>query len=152
VSIWGGRVLREDGRIDHNRLSDIVFSDTAELRKLTDLMHPMIEERQNGLIETYLSDNKVVAIVLDVPLLYEVGWEKHCDCVVFVFCEDEVRHERIRQSRNWDVEKIKKIENFQLALDKKAEISEYTVVNKSSIPDLAKQVDILLALVLEEEK
>jgi len=151
VSCWGSEVLDESGQINRNYLSDKVFTSKAELDRLTALLHPRIERRQNQLIQKYRSDPAVVAIILDVPLLYEVGWQKYCDVVVFVACDKEKRYARLAERSGWDREKIKKIENFQISLDKKAKMSEYSVENKSSIPDLAKQVKQLLALVLERK-
>jgi dephospho-CoA kinase len=151
VAIWGPGVVGESGQIDHKVLSDKVFANKEELDKLMSLLHPLIQRRQDELIEKYRSDGKIAAIILDVPLLYEVGWQEYCDAVVFVACDEEKRYAQLAKRGHWDRAKIKKIENFQIALDKKAQMSEYIVENKSSIPDLAKQVAKLLILVLEKE-
>jgi len=148
VEWWGQTVLDSQGRVDRGTLGGIVFEEEESLQKLCRLVHPLILKRQEELTEKYLSDPAVPAVVLDVPLLIEVDQYKLCDCLVFVEADDAVRHRRLREKRGWGEEKIKKIENFQFMLDKKAKISEYTVINNSDIPDLAKQVAVLLSVVL----
>ena len=147
---WGERILGADGGIDRGALGSIVFDDADELKKLTDLVHPMIFERIEGLIEANIGNPAVRAVVLDIPLLVELRRENMCDLLVFVQSDDDIRHGRLRGNRGWDKKKIKKIENLQIILDKKAKISEYTIVNNSNIPDLVPQIDRVLSAILSK--
>ena len=150
VAWWGDKVLDNSGRISREKLGEIVFADPEELSKLTDLVHPKVFEWQRVIVQEYMTDSEIKAILLDVPLLVEVGWEKQCDCLVYVWTEDTVRRERLREKRGWDMEKIKKIEKLQIVLDKKVKKSEYTVENSSDIPDLALQVEKIFSLILRK--
>ena len=150
VAIWGRQLLNPDGGINRQTLGDIVFEDAASLRKLTAILHPLVLKRQQELVRTYQNDPAVKAIILDVPLLCEVGWQKYCDYIVFIKVDDEKRYQRLAHHKKISPEKAKKIENFQLALDKKAKISDYTIDNNSSIPNVAVQAAKILSLVLEK--
>ena len=147
---WGSAVLAENGQIDREALGSVVFKDVKALEQLTGLVHPLIRRRQRELVAAAAADEGVLAVVLDVPLLLEVGQAGICDVLVFVEASEAVRYERIGRSRGWDAKKIKKIENLQLGLDKKAEISEYTISNNSCIPDLVAQVEKMLSEVLKK--
>jgi len=151
---WGkkAKIVKPDGQIDCEVLGWIVFDNGNLLKQLTDLLHPLIFQREKELLQTYQKDPEVVAIVLDIPLLFEAGQDKLCDFVVFVRADEALRYERLRQKRGWDAEKIKKIENFQISLDKKAKKSEYTVDNNSGIPTVSSQVKKVLSTILNNKK
>lgn len=150
VMWWGDRVFDGAGGILRDKVGEIVFDDPEELARLTKLVHPRILELQRLAVQEYMANPAVKAIVLDVPLLVEVGWEKQCDCLVYVEAEDAIRRARLMEKRGWGLEKIKKIENLQIVLDKKAKMSEYVVSNSSDIPDLALQVVKIFSLVLQK--
>ncbi len=143
VQVFGVEVLRADGEIDRKILSQKVFCDDggAKLKVLTDIVHPEIFKLMKEQIGAYGFDSSVRAIVLDVPLLVEVGWERVCDYLIFVEVDDELRRSRLKINRNWDEKLIKSIENSQILLDKKRKISDYIVENNSDIDDLRKQVE-----------
>lgn len=152
VLLWGEEILTQDGTINRNAVGKIVFEDVRELKKLTELVHPLIFERTKALIESYQGDSQVAAIVLDIPLLLEAGYERWCDYVIFIDIDEEIRHQRLSKNRGWDREKIKKVENLQIPLDKKAKKADFIICNNSSIPDLAQQINNILTTVLESGK
>jgi len=151
---WGkkAKIVKPDGQIDRETLGRIVFDNGKLLKQLTDLSHPLILQQEKELLQAYQKDPKVTAIILDVPLLFESGQDKWCDYVVFVRADETLRYERLRQNRGWNAEKIRKIENFQIALDKKAKKTEYIVDNNSSIPAVSLQVKKVLSTILKDKK
>lgn len=146
--IWGLGVLKVNGSVDRRALGEIVFGDAEEMGKLTDLVHPFIAKRQAELVSQYQEDTGVRAIVLDVPLLFEVGHDRLCDVVVFVESDWDIRSKRTAERLGWEKKQQKKAENLQLALDKKAKMSDYTICNNSGLSELAFQVDRLLSTIL----
>jgi dephospho-CoA kinase len=75
-----------------------------------------------------------------MPLLVEAGWDKRCDSLVFVVCDNEKRIERAKKSGLLGVGELEKRENFQISLDNKASIAENRVDNNSGLSALARQV------------
>ena len=76
VKLFGKDLLNSDGKIDRGKLAEAAFSDPAKLEAFTKIIHPPVLEKTNNLIETYKKTISFAAIVLDIPLLAEVGWEK----------------------------------------------------------------------------
>lgn len=144
VSWWGEKVERADGQLDREAIGRIVFEDREKLNQLTQLVHPLIAEREKELISLYQGSFEVAAVVLDVPLLFEAGQDKWCDIIVFVDCEEPIRQKRLKKSRGWEEEKRKKIENLQLGVNFKAQKADYVIRNNSSISEIAVQVKTLL--------
>ena len=146
---WGSNMLDGQGRVDRAALGRVILKDKAQLQKLVNVVHPLIRQREQELMEQYHNDPASKAIVREVPWLFETNQQNHCDAVVLVVADDEVRRERISRTRNWAPEKIKRIEDFNLALDIKKKMSDYILPNNSTITDLNKQVAQLLFLILK---
>ena len=91
-------------------------------------------------MEELNNSEKVRAIVLDIPLLAEVGWIKKCDKIVFVDCKSDFRALRMQEKGGFSKKQLKKRENFQISLDKKAKIADYIIDNNSGSSALAEQV------------
>jgi dephospho-CoA kinase len=140
VDIFGEDVLDSVGKIDKKKLADIVFADTDKLSSLNKIIHPFVLKRAEELIKQYNCDNQVKAIVLDIPLLAEVGWDKRCDKLIFVDCERPLRIKRAKKKGFFDENQLKNRENFQISLDKKVSIADNSIDNNSGFSALAKQV------------
>ena len=140
IDVLGAGILNSNGLIDRAVLGQVAFGQPETLKFLTDVLHPLVLERTDVLIEVYRGQPEVRGIVLDMPLLLEVGWEKKCDFLVFVDCGQEKRRRRIEKNAKIDFEQLKIRENFQISLDKKKEKAHYTVNNNSDKSDIAEQV------------
>ena len=144
-----GPVLDSAGKIDRKKLADIVFADADKLSALTGILHPFVLTRTEQLINQYNQENQVEAIVLDMPLLMEVGWEKRCDKLIFVDCERPLRVNRMKKMGLFDENKFKIRENFQISLDNKVAIAENTINNNSGFLTLVRQVaDIFFGIII----
>ncbi len=73
---FGDGVFNADGTLDRKALSDIVFSDQDKLNLLNSITHPLIYKLIAQEVKS-LSDERIVCI--EVPLLFETGWDKYCD-------------------------------------------------------------------------
>ena len=137
---FGDAVLGEDGEIDRSRVGEIVFSRPDELRWLEQLLHPRVIARYlRWRDELARRDDPPAVAVTEVPLLYEVGGEKHFDAVVVVTAPTEVRigrHVRPMQDR----------ERRLIPDDEKVSRADFAYVNDGSLEEL----DAFVARVVEE--
>ncbi len=140
IERFGLNVLGAGGAVDRAALGRRVFGCPEDLAFLNGVIHPRVLARCEALMEHYQGDSGVAAIVLDMPLLVEVGWEKRCDFLVFVDCEEAKRAERVAKNGKIDVNELKKREKCQISLDKKKQIAHYSVHNNSDISDVAEQI------------
>ena len=102
-------------------------------------------QRTEELIAQYQNDASVKAVVLDVPLLIEVGWADRCDRIVFVQCNRDRRIERARQGRSMDEREVKIRENFQISLDTKAALADNSIDNNSDFSTLVRQIEFIFS-------
>ena len=148
VASFGESVLNSTGIIDHSKLADIVFADEKRLSTLNRLIHPLVLAQTQELIERYNRQDSVKAIVLDVPLLMEIGWAKRCDRLVFVDCKQELREKRAKKRGVFNKNQFKMREKLQISLDNKVGIADNTIDNNSGFLILARQVADIFSCVM----
>lgn len=83
-----------DGKVDRARLSAKVVHDPAAIRKLEQIVHPMLKAYHQKFLDDAKRSGAPVAVV-DVPLLFETGGEKRVDAVVVVTTSPENQQMRI---------------------------------------------------------
>jgi dephospho-CoA kinase len=145
VARFGAAILDDAGRIDRRALANIVFADGASLEALNGLVHPYVLKRTEELIARHRQNPAVKAVVLDMPLLIEVGWADRCDRIVFVQCDPARRIKRARRERAMDERDFKNRENFQISLDTKAALADNTIDNNSDFSTLVRQIDLIFS-------
>ena len=82
-----------DGRVDRERLSEIVLDDPAALARLENLVHPAVAAMRASFLAGAARDGRRVAIV-DVPLLFETGGEAEVDLVLVVSASQAAQRAR----------------------------------------------------------
>ncbi len=111
-----------DGQFDAKRLREKVFGNHEALNILEKYLHPLLRE----LMKEFISNTKAPVILLDVPLLYEVGFDVFCDQVCVVNAPKEVQLNRLKE-RGWSDEDIKFILARQMPNEKKCEKADFVI-------------------------
>ena len=73
-------------------------------------------------------------LLVDAPLLLEVGAADRFDRVVVVYVREEVQLQRLRQRDGLSMEGARQALSTQMVLDKKVEQADY-VIDNSGTPD-----------------
>jgi dephospho-CoA kinase len=94
-----------DGKVDRNRLSARVVHDPAAMKRLEEIVHPMLGASRQKFLAVAEQSGAGVAVV-DVPLLFETGGEKGVDAVVVVTTTPEIQRQRILSRPNMTDEKL----------------------------------------------
>ena len=97
-----------DGAVDRVALRAAVMADKAALTRLERILHPMVEAEERRFLGRARRAG-YRAVVMDVPLLFEVGWDKRVDTIVVVSAPRAVQIHRVglrRRMSRTDVEAI----------------------------------------------
>ncbi len=81
------------GKVDRTKLAAMVLGDKAALARLEAIVHPLVDVST----DKFLADAQTLGasvVVLDVPLLFEVGSDRRCDAVVVVSAPAEIQRAR----------------------------------------------------------
>jgi len=107
VARFGADVLDASGRIRRPLLAERVFGPTpahdAALADLEALVHPRVRRRIDERLAAIAAeepDGATAIVVLDVPLLMQAGWDRRCDRLVRVDCDEQERVRRV-DLRGW---------------------------------------------------
>jgi dephospho-CoA kinase len=149
VRLFGKEVLDSEGKISRTDLANLVFSDPGKLSTLSGVLHPPVLARVEQLITEFTKQPAVKAIVLDIPLLMEIGWVKRCDHIIFVDCKPPIRLERAKKTGFFDADQLKIRENLQISLDKKKRIADNIVDNNSDLSGLSKQILFIFSSIMD---
>lgn len=104
---FGNGVLNEDGSLNRAELSKIVFSDAKKLERLNELTHKhVIEMITRRVYLNYAKNNRL--IIVEVPLMFESGYDKQCAEVICVVADEDVRIARIMKRNGFSEEEAKK--------------------------------------------
>ena len=135
---WGDKILDAKGQISRREVARLVFASgqEAERKYLEQLTHPRI----TALLEKELQDirnspNPPPVVVLDAPLLFEAGWDKFCDKIMFVDAPRDLRLERA-VARGWSTEQFAAREASQMPLTEKAARSQIIVRNARTLENI----------------
>ena len=142
VQWWGKEVISEDGQTNRAMIASIVFNDDEARQKLEALIHPAVREMQNK--QFTQAPETTAALIIDAPLLLETDLHTLCDAVIFVQASDEIRLSRVMESRGWDENELRRREEAQLPLDKKADSADYVIINESDQSSVMTQVKQIL--------
>ena len=142
----GGAFLDAGGRVDRRKVAKAVFADPEKLKALNRIIHPQVLEEVERLVRYYQDQTDVPAVVLDVPLLVEVGWADRCDRRVFVSTDLATR---VARATDLTAEDILARENFQISLDKKAVLADNIIENNSDLSALVRQIATIFSNVMK---
>ena len=131
------------GKVDRAKLSAHVVHDPAAMRRLEEIVHPMLgASRQKFFADAETAGAPVV--VVDVPLLFETGGETRVDAVVVVTTSPELQRERVLARGTMDEEKFNSILARQLPDAEKRKRADFVVDTSHGLdPVRARIRDIL---------
>lgn len=87
-----------DGAVDRAALRQAVVFDTAAMRRLEAILHPMVRAEQRAFLARARRAGRRAA-VLDIPLLLETGGDSRVDLVVVVSAPHAAQLDRVRRRR-----------------------------------------------------
>lgn len=145
---WGKRFFNQDDSIDRKSLRSAVFENEAIRRKLENILHPLVYNHVVNLIQLCRSEKKL--LIVEVPLLFEAGWQHDFDYVVTVSVGQEDAVERVATRDEVSAEQVKKILNTQMNITDKAQCSDFVIDNSGSLENTYAQVDLLKAQILSK--
>ena len=136
VNIFGESVYN-NGILNTNLLSSIVFSDPEKIKQLNNLVHPKVAEDFNQWVG---KNNNQPILIKEAAILIESGAYLNMDKIILIISKKSNRINRVSKRDNSDLESIEKRINFQLTDDEKIQYADYIIENNSSLDDLKHEV------------
>ena len=141
---FGEDYFLANGDMDRKTLGDLIFSDSLAREKLNQLTHPIVKEEMQRILAQIEEEQDPPLVVLDVPLLFESGWDHWLDEVWVVVIPEEMQLERLikrdKFSREQAINRIKS----QMRIDEKQRLADRVIDNSGSLMETRSQVQKLL--------
>ena len=128
-----------DQDLDKRKLSAIVFNSEKKRLQLEAIMHPLILEELNK-----RQDDPLFA---EVPLLFEVNWDRYFDMNVLIVSDKDIVIKRLLE-RGMDAKQINRRIAAQMDVEEKIKRADKIIYNNGSLTELYRSVDDLLEEVL----
>lgn len=125
-------------KMDRAKIAGIVFTDPEKRKELEAIIHPYVYEKIKERIEA--SERPVVLV--EVPLLFEAGFEKLCDKVVAVTCNPAVKMKRLK-NKKFTEQEIRARERAQMSEALKAQKANFVIDNSRSIYQTQREIERL---------
>jgi dephospho-CoA kinase len=140
AKIFPGVILKNN-TINRSELAKIVFNHPRELQKLTDILYPEALKVVKSLISRYKHGPFVV---LDVPLLFESGWDKITDITVVVKALRRQQFERAQKRLGMTRGDFSRRLKNQMPLRKKCDMADIIIDNSRGLRQTQAQVDAII--------
>ena len=142
---FGPQVLDEHGCLRRNYLRNIVFNDEAARLRLNHLLHPHIKKML--LEEVNRIKDPQAIVLLDVPLLFEVGWQHDFSTIILVYVPPAIQLERLMRRDRLDQAAAEIALRAQMPIDKKKNLAQIIIDNSGLLSETLAQVqDVWFAL------
>jgi dephospho-CoA kinase len=135
-----------NGEVDREKLAKRVLDDPAAIKKLEGIVHPLVRAAEEHFLTEAERKNARVA-VLDIPLLFETGGDRHCDAVVVVSAPEDVQHARIFERPGMTAQKFSAIAANQMPDAEKRKRADFVVDTSRGFDAARAQVREILARV-----
>ena len=133
-----------DGKIDRKALAVKLFESKSFRHGLNERVHPRVVFRIILLlVYYYITFHK--RVVIDVPLLFESGFDTWMSVNLVVSCDEEEEIQRLMRRDSIDKDEAERRINVQIRLQDKCELADHVIDNNGSVEGLRPQVDKFLA-------
>jgi len=120
------------------KILKLITEDDAKRKKLEEILHPLVKAELNRFLKECEEKGEKVVFV-EVPLLFEVNWDKEFDEVWVVWCSEATQEKRILE-RGETAPYLLKLKTKQIPIEKKAKLAHKTFSSEKPISTLKKEV------------
>lgn len=132
----------EKGIFNKRKLRQIVFDDSKKLKKLENIIHPLLKKKIKDIVRRQYRRQEFV--FLDIALLFEMNLDKICDIVVVTDVNYEIQKERVMKRDHISEEDFIKIVKKQIPQKEKIEMADFVInTAKNENVNLAEMIDFM---------
>ena len=138
IKMLGQEIVSPDKSLDRGKIASQVFADESLLKKLNELIHPIVRRVMNERVESFRNTDKVV--VLDIPLLVE-NPRPGLDGVLVVDLDTQIAIQRLVEQRQMKLEDAQARVAKQATREQRRAIAGHVIDNSGDRQALEISVD-----------
>ena len=141
VELLGRDVLAENGEIDKKKMAEAIFNNEKLLKNVNNILHPAVNEYIINIIDNEKKKGTLDFVFVEAALLIENGYRDIVDEMWYVYADEAVRRERLKNRRGYSDEKVSAIFKSQLDDASYRKYADFIIDNNGSEGDFARQID-----------
>jgi len=130
VKAFGKEILREDGSLHRKKLADKVFADPSQRKLLNQILHPRIRREMNRRAKEIEEKDPGAIVVIDAPLLVEVGGHHQMDRLIVVTATQTQQIDRVKRRDGISTEEARRILSAQMSAEDKVKLADFVIRNE----------------------
>lgn len=133
----------KNGVVDRPVLSAAVLDDAGALKKLEAIVHPLVAAERDTFLETSRRAGHRM-VVLDIPLLFEIGGDRDVDAIAVVTAPEAVQKSRVLARPGLTDAKLQAILSRQLPDAEKRRQAHFIIDTSQGFEHARRQVASIL--------
>ena len=142
VEHFGNQVVLKNGQLNRPLLASLIFSNPEEQEWSKETQGQVILEELAALKNQLVKTEAI--FFMDIPLLFEQGYESWFDEVWLIYLDRETQIERLMNRDKLSLEAAESRLSSQWSLDKKKKLATHIIDNSGSLDQLLSQIISLL--------
>jgi dephospho-CoA kinase len=147
--LLGNKAFDEDGNLMKKKVADLIFKNDILKSSVEDLLHPLVFEKIESFLKTITNQHSVV--VIEVPLLFERGYEGRFKRTITVFTDEKTALHRLEKSGVSRDDAMQRVRS-QLPVEVKTIKSDFKIDNNDTLDETMTQVMAIYKKLLEEAR
>ena len=127
VKHFGSEVLTDDGRLDRQRLGELIFADAQQRQLLNSILHPFIIAKQDEVMREWEQSDPDGVGIVDAALMIESGGYRRFDKLIVVHCRPEVQLERLMLRTGLSLSEAQQRMSSQMSQEEKQRYADYLI-------------------------
>ena len=130
------------GNLDRAALREAIFSDKRLRQQVDGIIHPRVRKEIRRLCNQKGGPGHV--IVIEIPLLFETGWQADFDCTLLVYADNETCVRRIMERDQVDELAARSAVAAQMDIEDKVPLADLLIDNSSSLVETVDHLEGLI--------
>ena len=127
--------------IKKNELIQSIIADKNNLKKISNIVHPIVRRRLNNFLKK--NKNKKL-VILDIPLYFENKLNKKNDIVIYIDAKKKNILKQLKKRKNFNQSLINQFKSLQYPLRYKKKKSDFIIKNDYKIKSAKNNVKKIL--------
>ena len=140
VDLLGSDILEQDMSIRRDKMAEIIFADGQILGKINALIHPAVKTYIVKAIQEEKAAGNIKLLFVEAALLIESGYMDICDEIWYIYAEENIRKQRLKESRGYDIQKIDGIMKSQMSDEFYRKHCKFVINNSGNRKETYKQI------------
>ena len=133
--------------IKKNELGRAILKNKNNLKKIVNIVHPLVRKRMNNFLK---KNYKSKMVVLDIPLLIENKMYDKNFVLIFIKAKKSHINKKLKERSNYNKVLIKNFRKLQTSIKIKKKLSHYVIKNNFKLSNIKKNVTFVKKQILND--